>query len=269
MKKHLHFYLFLFAIPIISLVLVSNSGGANASLTGFTGSPGDVNDCTACHTGADTNTSFNLSTNVTTNIPSGGYALGQTYTITVTQTTSGGATEHGFQVTAENNFASKVGTFVITDATNTQLKGITNNFVTHTLAGANQTSWSFDWTAPSFDIGTITFYVASLTGSGGGVSNTQMELVTKLVGPVLAVDKAHMLQFTMFPNPSDRQVTLQLPSDTNQAQVSVFDYLGKIHIQKSINVSNNTVDISNLNTGIYFVRIQTNSKTGIKKLVVR
>ncbi len=266
MKKKLHFYSILLLAPFTALLLISNSGGANA---GLTGSPGDgTNNCKICHVGSETNTSFSLNTNITTTIPTGGYALGQTYTITVTQSTTG-ATKHGFEITAENSTNSNVGTFVITDATNTQLKGVANEYVTHTAAGNSLSTWSFDWTAPNSDVGAITFYVASIAGAGTGASGSQMGLKTEVISGVLGISDARLLHFTMYPNPSEDTVSFQLPSNTNEAQVTVFDYLGKSLLKQNISTLNNNLDISNLSAGIYFVRIKSDTKVGTKKLIVR
>lgn len=272
MKKHIPFYLSLLLAPFLVFLLLSNGNGA--SFIGVTGSPGDSGrDCTACHSGANNVTTYNFSINVTTNIPAGGYTRGTTYQITLTPTANNGATEFGFQITAENAVASKVGVFTSTDAnTFTDLLG---KYVTHTFAGHEHiTNWTFNWTAPATDVGDVNFYVAGITGvenSNGGTSTvgTQMILTTYHVGGVLGINKAQLLNFSMFPNPSNGQVTLQLPSDANQAQVNIFDYLGKTLLQKSINSSNNTLDVSNLTTGIYFVRIQTDTKVGTKKLIIR
>ncbi|PIV17676.1 MAG: hypothetical protein COS42_03545, partial [Flavobacteriales bacterium CG03_land_8_20_14_0_80_35_15] len=45
--------------------------------------------------------------------------------------------------------------------------------------------------------------------------------------------------------------------------------LGKLLMQKSVSSLNNTIDVSNLNSGIYFVRIETDTKVGTKKLILR
>jgi len=274
MKKHLPYYVLLIAIPFVALLLLSNSGGA--PLIGVTGSPGDeanaagisaltVGNCTACH---DNLGNYNAAVNITTNIPAGGYALSTKYQITVTQTSTGAA-DFGFEITAENTVASKVGVFSITDAVNTQ-SDFLGHFVTHTFAGHEGSStWNFDWTAPGSDVGAITFYVASVAGNGGTATNTQVVFNTKTIGGVLGINNAQLLQFSMYPNPSDNYVTLQLPSGTNKANVKIFDYLGKTLIQKNLNNTNNNLDISNLSAGIYFVRIQSDTKVGTKKLVVR
>ena len=252
MKDHLQFYLFLLSIPLIVLLTISFSGGAPSG--GVTGSPGDGVDCTGCHVGADTYNAYGLTLEIQTNIPSGGYEFSTTYHITVTQTATG-ATDHGFQITAENVAAAKVGVFSLSETVNTQVD-FTGHFVTHTHAGDTQLSWSFNWTAPGFDVGVITFYVAANAANGDGSTNgDQIVFNTKLIGGVLGINKAQLLNFSMYPNPSDGQLTLQLPSDANQAKVNVYDYLGKTLMQKSINPDNNTIDVSNLSTGVYFVII--------------
>jgi len=272
MKRNMQLYALLILILVFAFLAISFSNGGSSS-NGVTGSPIDnqlaPQSCLTCH---DNSGNFNTAVNITSNIQNGGYVLGQIYNITVTQTFSG-ASKHGFQITAENNAPSKVGGFIITDAANTHLQA-GSNFVTHTLTGSDQSSWHFDWKAPSVDVGAITFYVASIAGnlnsSGGATtSSNQMAQNTLVVGSVLATNKLHLLQFNMYPNPSRGQVTLQLPSHVNSAKLTVFNYLGKLLIQKVINSSHNTIDVSNLSTGIYFVKIQTDSKIGTKKLFIR
>ena len=263
-------------LPFLAYMLLSFSQGI---FQGVTGSPGDeanaasvagldVGNCTSCH---DNTGNFNASVAITSNIPSGGYALSTKYQITITQTSTG-ALDHGFQITAENTVAAKVGVFSVPDTTYVQTDTF-GHFVTQTLAGHEGTGsekvWNFDWTAPPTNVGTITFYVASVAGNGGSVTNTQVVYNTLNIGGVLGVNKAQLLNFSMYPNPSSGHVNLQLPSGNYRAQVKVYDYLGKTLIQNSINSQNTNLNISNLSAGIYFVRIQSDSKVGTKKLVVR
>jgi len=275
MKTTLKYYLILLSIPLIAIAFMAQSGGATSG--GATGSPGDVasapsgasGDCLMCHANSGNyNTGLEI---IITPTPTNGYALGQTYAITVNQTSTG-ASEHGFQITAENSVASKAGTFAVTDAVHTQVQSF-NHYVTHTKAGDDEISWSFNWTAPLTDNGIITFYAATIAGNPNGTgtttTNSQMATATYLIGGVLGINQSKLLGFSMFPNPSNGQVTLQLPTDTNQAKVSVFDYLGKLLMQKSVSSLNNTIDVSNLNSGIYFVRIETDTKVGTKKLILR
>ena len=74
----------------------------------------------------------------------------------------------GFEISAETG-SGNVGTFVLSDTTNTQFADGDPSYVTHTLAGheashdgwaANDGSWQFDlqWVAPSVDFGDVTFF---------------------------------------------------------------------------------------------------------------
>jgi len=272
MKNHLHFYGTLFLMPFIALLVISFGNGGSSS-NGVTGSPLDNQiaplSCLTCHQNSG---NFNTSVSITSDIPNGGYALGQTYNMTVTQT-SNGASKHGFQITVENNAPSKIGGFGITDAINTHLQA-GNNFITHTLAGTDQNSWNFTWTAPTTDVGSLTFYVASIAGnlnSTGGTTtiNNQMAQNTLVIGNVLALSDKHLLKYRMYPNPSDGIVSFQLPSHINKGHISVFDYSGKLIVQKNINTSKSAIDVSYLSAGIYFVRLQTDSQIGTKKLIIR
>jgi len=272
MKKLLHFYGALFLMPVIALGVISFGNGGGSS-NGVTGSPLDnqlaPQSCLTCH---DNNGNFNTAVSITSDIPSGGYALGQTYNMTVTQTANG-ASKHGFQITVENTSPSKIGGFGITDAINTHLQS-GNNFATHSLAGTDQSSWNFTWTAPSTDAGSVTFYVASIAGNlnntGGTTTvNNQMAQNTLIIGSVLAISDKHLLKYRMYPNPGDGIVSFQLPSNINQGYISVFDYSGKLMIQKNINTPKSAIDVSFLSAGIYIVKIQTAFQIGTKKLVIR
>ncbi len=264
MKKNLLFYFVLLAIPLTSLILLSYSNGAPS--TGATGSPGDGGvSCTSCHSITG---NYNASVAITSNIPSNGFELGKTYQVTVTQTTNSNAARFGFQITAEDESNAKIGSFSVTDANKTNVD-ITGHFVSQTTVGTFQSTWSFDWTAPTTFTSNITFYAAALSSNVTGDIKSQTVLTSDNIGGVLAVKNAQFINFNMYPNPSDGIVNIQLPSDINEAKIDVFDYLGKKIMQKFITTTDNTINVSNLSTGIYFVRIKSDLKIGTKKLVVK
>ena len=89
---------------------------ANGSPGKKTGSPGDLGaTCTGCHAG----TAAALSGIITTNIPATGYKKDSIYTITVTAV--GGTSTCGFELTAESSTNAKVGTWTITNTTQTKI----------------------------------------------------------------------------------------------------------------------------------------------------
>lgn len=71
----------------------------------------------------------------------------------------------------------------------------------------------------------------------------------------------------MYPNPVSGNV-LNITSANNAAMnVQIFDILGKQVINTQ--VTNNTVNVSQLNAGVYIVKITEEGKTATRKLVVR
>lgn len=112
--------------------------------------------CGGCH-----GSSASQGTSVTiTGLP-GLYEPSKNYSLTIEVTsTDVPGNDGGFDLSVT------AGTLVVTDTTNTQLKG---GDLTHTDAGWHQRSWSFNWTAPTG--GSVTFYVAGLAADGDASAN--------------------------------------------------------------------------------------------------
>lgn len=134
---------------------------------GMTGSPGDNGqNCTSCHGG----TAINVAGWISSNIPASGYIPGNTYQIVATNNLTNNG-KYGFEVTAEDAGASKVG--VLTAGATSQLVG-SGKYVTHTLANSVTNSWTFNWTAPSAGTGPVTFYGAFARSNFGQVRLSQL-----------------------------------------------------------------------------------------------
>ncbi|MBD3218057.1 MAG: hypothetical protein GF310_07250 [candidate division Zixibacteria bacterium] len=135
---------------------------------GKTGAPGEglCSDCHANSSGGDGSLSLS-------GAPSE-YAFDQTYTLTVT-IEDPEQQRWGFELTASDPFNDAAGEFTITDGINTQLSDNSSpmkDYVKQTLDGTffgsvdGPVSWSFDWRAPSTDVGEITFYLAGNAANG-------------------------------------------------------------------------------------------------------
>lgn len=138
------------------------------------GSTGAPNEKTCAQTSCHADATVNPGTLVNTLTFNGGdsvYTPGETYPIKI-QIAKSGIKRFGFQVTvlksSDNSYA---GTLVVTDATRTQLQnGVSPNptrkYITHKSAGAAAIStglneWTFNWKAPTSNIGAIKFYYAT------------------------------------------------------------------------------------------------------------
>jgi len=255
MKKNYFFKFILFLIPVSAFILMSSSTGRD---DGRTGSPGDGgNSCSTCHTGSSSGTTVAI----TTNIPNEGYQTSTEYDITVTTTSS--LSNHGFQLTAEKTSDdSKIGTF--TAGTGSR---VTNARITH--SDDSQSSWSFKWTSPATDVGDFKFYAATVAANGNNSNDAGDEVATTSTAgfSVLGLAKEVQLDFAMYPNPSSDYLVVQLPSGSLKAAISVFDLAGRLMKTSSITSSANKVDVQDLSTGMYILKIESEGKTGSKQFI--
>ena len=262
MKKNYFFKFLLFLIPVSAFLLMSNAGGREQSLSG---SPGDTNNsCTQCHSGG----SFGATVTITSDIPSGGYDLNTEYNITVTANSS--ASKHGFQITAERVSDNlKVGTFIPDGNAKTKIFD-SGRSLTHTIASTslNENSWSFKWKSDQSDRGQIRFYVAAVAAnSNGNTSGDEVKLANTSVGS-LSISEANRLDFSMYPNPSSEEmVTIQLPTGTLKAEVSLYDISGRLIKTQKITSNNNKVSVQNLSNGIYVFKVVADGKLGAQQFV--
>ncbi len=146
------------ALVLPALVLAFSSG-ANSGLTN--GPANNASNCTVCHV-------FEVGIGGVEVLGAPRrYLPGRTYDLSVRvfDVDQVGA---GFEVSAETG-AGHVGTFVVSDPTNTQFADGDPNYITHTLVGhetshdvwaANGGSYTFNvqWVAPSADFGDVTIF---------------------------------------------------------------------------------------------------------------
>lgn len=70
-------------------------------------------------------------------------------------------------------------------------------------------------------------------------------------------------EISLYPNPTNSMFTVEVPNDTVKT-ISVVDVMGKVVVTSNVS----TVDVSNLASGIYIVKVETTlGKTGTQKLV--
>jgi hypothetical protein len=256
MKKNYIFKFILLLIPVSAFLLMSSSGGRNDARSG---SPGDGGaSCITCHPGPITN----ASADITSNIPKTGYLLDTDYTININ--TSSSSSSVGFQLTAENNSNTKIGAFTAGSGSRTINS---NKSITHSSPSSTG-DWSFTWRSPSTDLGRVTFYSAvNATSGNGSFGGNDQVVTTSTSSPSLSISGANRLDFDMFPNPASDRVTIQLPSGSDKATVQFYDYVGRLALTKNITNSSNKVDVNNLSTGIYILKVVSDSKIGTRKFI--
>ena len=74
--------------------------------------------------------------------------------------------------------------------------------------------------------------------------------------------------YTASPNPSSDKITLHCSSTAKMDKIELMDTQGKlIQVQTSGNSTEKVIDISMLNSGIYFIRITSGEEVVYKKVV--
>lgn len=166
MKNRILSVLFVTVLGWMMISSTTSSGGKS----GKTGAPGE-NDCSQCHSGSGVNTgvgAVTLNTGMT-----GGYALGQTYSMSVSVSQTG-ISLFGFSIVALNANGASVGTFVAgadNHSENLTVSGNNRQYITHNTNGgatSNNHTFNFTWTSPTSDAGAVTFYVSANAANGNG-----------------------------------------------------------------------------------------------------
>jgi FG-GAP-like repeat len=184
--------LLFFAGLAIFLVFNNNSflhaasASAAGPIAGNSGAPGETT-CTNCHIA-------NTGSGVFTIIAPASYELGQTYQLTVRhQTADTTRRRWGFQMTALAGTSPAVNFANLTPST-AIINGLNGRkYIEHTALGTfvNQAGgaiWNLNWTAPTTNVGAVTFYAAGNQANNDGTENgDQIYTATKIIQPPASV----------------------------------------------------------------------------------
>ena len=117
----------------------------------------------------------------------------------------------------------------------------------------------------TFVLGNWTFSgTGNLDGATNGVSASPFPIGT--YSNILSTKENQIEGFSLYPNPT-KEAFVTISSDNRAPmKVSVYDILGKQIIQRTI--TNNRLNISNLNTGVYILRAEQNNAFTTRKLII-
>lgn len=76
----------------------------------------------------------------------------------------------------------------------------------------------------------------------------------------------------LFPNPASQSITIQIRGNIVLSNVNIYDLSGKLLFRKSLSgnyQSNLNLDIDTLSTGVYFLELNSETATAVKKLIVK
>jgi hypothetical protein len=108
-------------------------------------------------------------------------------------------------------------------------------------------------------VGTLQNFALNGTTSNWTQDVTANETVVLNTNNFLVADKV-----TIYPNPSTGIFNISLQED---ATVEVHDMLGKVIYANKVKAGNNTIDISNYQSGLYILKLTTENGSAIKKII--
>lgn len=269
-------------VGVSSFIMLSDNGRA-----GNTGSPGETTCANSgCHTSFTVNTGPG-SIRLTSNMPNWQYVPGQTYTINAIVKYTG-RNLFGIGLEALTSANANAGTIVVTNSTKTQIKtrlvsGVTRNNLVHQLNGGSSNDscvFSFNWVAPSTNIGNVTFYYAGICANGNGSeSGDYVYNSSKIVTPAGTTGIQQIVKNT------DELKVINLPGSNllhlsyNAAEVGavnaeLYDIKGSIVASQDFGRQSEgkielNMDLFNVNkSGLYILKIVHGSQQFSKKIVL-
>lgn len=220
-----------------------------------------------------------------------GYVPGTIYTVTIS-IEKPGMVRAGFQCIAlmDSDLSRTPGIITLTDVNRTQQIDSTHLYphpggcnvdhkvwVEHTYNGTTVVSpglntWSYQWQAPSSDIGGITFYLASLQSNNsldetGDLAYTRQKTITAILPDTTSSISENELEkrFSVFPNPVADILTVETTLSL-KTQYIIYDLTGTAKQTGSF-VRRKEIDVTELAEGVYLIRIETAQGSFIKKFV--
>ena len=122
----------------------------------------------------------------------------------------------------------------------------------------------YDYATTNLPIFTLTNVVIS----GGPLPEpleTQLVL-SKYPGGIVGLENNDAIEFAMFPNPANDELTVT--GEFNEASMTIVNAVGQVVVSKTI-ASGEKVNIAELNSGMYIVKIEKDGITTVKNLSVR
>ncbi|MBL0049027.1 MAG: T9SS type A sorting domain-containing protein [Bacteroidetes bacterium] len=283
LKRFYPLAIFIGVAAIATADILSDNGKA-----GKTGSPGETS-CTNCHNSYAVNSGGGSITISSSNMTNWQYIPGQVYHINVTVARAANSLFGvGFEaLKASGN--TPAGTFTITTSGSTGIKsatigGVVRPNIVHKLNGGignGSKVFSFDWVAPSTNVGNIIFYAAGdACNNDGNESGDYVYTTTQTITPASTTGITNVMSenglLKVYPNPAHSEITVDYTLNSpSQVQISILNLGG----QRILSLLNETqfggfyteqFNLGNqLPKGVYLVSLESSGERKLKKLIIQ
>jgi hypothetical protein len=179
------------------------------------------------------------------------------YTVTGTDT-------NGCENTAVSSLTVNALPNLMIMTTNTLL--CTGETATLSVMGATTYAWSTTETTTEIAVTPTvqTTYTVEGTDANGCSNTTTITQDVSLCTGINAVAEALETTINVYPNPNNGLFVIEL---TTTSKVTVTNALGQVVIAETFDAGKHAVNIKNESTGVYFVKVMTNNKQQIIKVI--
>ena len=152
--------------------------------------------------------------------------------------------------------------FVDADGTATFSNGTNYNLTDGSFTIPMRTEFYGVFTGEVIPSGTI-----DVTGVSGEYNGTAQVYARTVSDFSLSTNSYEISNFNLIPNPTNTGFVTIKSNQMGAVQAQVFDLLGKEVVNTVVN--NERLDVSNLNAGVYVVKLTQNKNTTTKKLIIQ
>ncbi len=265
-------------LAVLGFIFMSSSGGrANIFNEDRTGSPlASGQFCGQCHAGGNFSPIIEFVILDSAQNVIFEYEPGQTYSAMVLMSNGGGSTPSGFGFQASilqaNN--SMAGNFS-NPGTGAQISTVNQvEYAEQTGPKANGI-FEFEWTAPSAGTGTLTMYAAgnAVNGNGQSTGDASVKLTptTLTEKTSIGIAETQEISLRIFPIPAKEEITLDLNQEVRNPQLSFIGLDGKVFeapiLTSSLQKGANQIQTGHLSSGVYFLKLQSDSGVQTQKFI--
>ena len=281
MKKN---YLIIAFLCILGVIGLTSSTLSENGKAGVTGSPSEVN-CTDCHGDFALNAGGGSIVLTSSNMPGMAYEVGVTYHMTVTVSKLG-MPLFGVGIECLTTSNQNAGTLIITDAASTRIAtktvgGVSRKNMVHTMNGGlinDSKSFNFDWTAPSTNVGDVTFYFCGVAADRDGNESGDYVYDGSMTIPFninTGIDSNPKSKTTLNVYPTiitDKVNVNYLLSKNEYVVIRLMDSMGNVIREISDgNKSSGSVSFDNLqglSNGVYFIELSYQNTKEVRKIII-
>ncbi len=144
-----------------------------------------------------------------------------------------------------NTVSGDVRTIIATRSNNT---GDSDDYTFSNSAGSIDVIWAF---------GTSTTYSNHSVYRRGATT----------LGVTLNTKEFETLNFGLYPNPISEVMNIQLPQDIDEADIGLYDFSGRLVKEARISPIEKTLNLKDVGSGMYVLKIKSDNKLGVKRII--